>query len=106
MANLACLENLQRLFLGMNRLQDMTELERLEALPNLVELSVVSNAVRIFIYDPMKIISIMICLNVIVNILICVFFIHCIFVCHHNVHCKNLEIVHGVSVELNILLST
>ncbi len=44
-SNVGCLENLQRLFLGQNRIQDITELEKLENMPNLIELSVVNNAV-------------------------------------------------------------
>ncbi|XP_070181590.1 leucine-rich repeat-containing protein 9-like isoform X2 [Littorina saxatilis] len=44
-ASLGCLENLQRLYLGSNRIQDITELGKLDALSNLVELSVVNNAV-------------------------------------------------------------
>lgn len=42
---LGCLENLQRLYLGSNRVQDISELEKLDSLGNLVELSVVNNAV-------------------------------------------------------------
>ncbi|XP_076442127.1 leucine-rich repeat-containing protein 9-like isoform X2 [Babylonia areolata] len=42
---LGCLENLQRLYLGSNRIQDISELEKLDTLSNLVELSVVNNAV-------------------------------------------------------------
>lgn len=45
LANLHHLENLQRLYLGMNRIQDMMELEKMEHLPNLIELSVIGNAV-------------------------------------------------------------
>ncbi|XP_033624638.1 leucine-rich repeat-containing protein 9-like [Asterias rubens] len=48
------LENLQRLYLGSNRLQDVCELEKLEALPNLIELSVISNPVsRRLMHRPM-----------------------------------------------------
>ncbi|XP_013396331.1 leucine-rich repeat-containing protein 9 [Lingula anatina] len=51
---LTVLENLQRLYLGMNRIQDISELEKMECLPNLIELSVVSNAVaRRLIHRPM-----------------------------------------------------
>ena len=45
LSNLGALENLQRLFLGMNRVQDMIELEKLGSLGQLVELSLVGNAV-------------------------------------------------------------
>ncbi|XP_071832914.1 leucine-rich repeat-containing protein 9-like isoform X2 [Apostichopus japonicus] len=48
------LENLQRLYLGSNRLQEMGELEKLESLPNLIELSVISNPVsRRLMHRPM-----------------------------------------------------
>ncbi|CAH1791753.1 unnamed protein product [Owenia fusiformis] len=54
LSNMACLENLQRLYLGMNRIQDISELEKLEVLPNMIELSVVSNAVsRRLLHRPM-----------------------------------------------------
>ncbi|XP_064621486.1 leucine-rich repeat-containing protein 9-like isoform X3 [Lineus longissimus] len=54
LSNLQPLENLQRFYLGMNRIQDINELEKLEALPNLIELSVVSNAVaRRLLHRPM-----------------------------------------------------
>ncbi|KAA8582195.1 hypothetical protein FQN60_008935 [Etheostoma spectabile] len=39
------LTELRKLFLGMNKLQDITELEKLEVLPSLTELSVVGNPV-------------------------------------------------------------
>ncbi|XP_041710981.1 leucine-rich repeat-containing protein 9 isoform X1 [Coregonus clupeaformis] len=39
------LTELRRLFLGMNKLQDISELDKLEVLPSLIELSVVGNPV-------------------------------------------------------------
>uniref|UniRef100_H2Z1T9 Uncharacterized protein n=1 Tax=Ciona savignyi TaxID=51511 RepID=H2Z1T9_CIOSA len=54
LSNLHHLENLQRFYLGMNRIQDMMELEKLEALPNLIEVSVIGNAVsRRLLHRPM-----------------------------------------------------
>ncbi|KAJ8046058.1 Leucine-rich repeat-containing protein 9 [Holothuria leucospilota] len=54
LSHLHFLENLQRLYLGSNRLQEMGELEKLEALPNLIELSVISNPVsRRLMHRPM-----------------------------------------------------
>ncbi|XP_074662952.1 leucine-rich repeat-containing protein 9-like [Tubulanus polymorphus] len=54
LSNLSMLESLQRLYLGMNRIQDICELEKLEALPNLLEISVVNNAVaRRLLHRPM-----------------------------------------------------
>nr|CAB3263538.1 leucine-rich repeat-containing protein 9-like [Phallusia mammillata] len=54
LSNFHHLENLQRLYLGMNRIQDMMELEKLESLPNLVEISVIGNAVsRRLLHRPM-----------------------------------------------------
>ncbi|XP_039271513.2 leucine-rich repeat-containing protein 9-like [Styela clava] len=54
LGNLHHLENLQRLYLGMNRIQDMMELEKMESLPNLIELSVIGNAVsRRLLHRPM-----------------------------------------------------
>ncbi|KAK7487003.1 hypothetical protein BaRGS_00021673, partial [Batillaria attramentaria] len=44
---LGCLENLQRLYLGSNRIQDISELEKVDTLSNLVEISVVNNALMI-----------------------------------------------------------
>nr|XP_002121920.1 leucine-rich repeat-containing protein 9-like [Ciona intestinalis] len=54
LSNLHHLENLQRFYLGMNRIQDMMELEKLETLPNLLEVSVIGNAVsRRLLHRPM-----------------------------------------------------
>ncbi|XP_078263320.1 leucine-rich repeat-containing protein 9 [Rhinoraja longicauda] len=51
--NLYRLVNLQRLFLGGNKIQDTGELEKLDSLPNLTELSVVGNPVsRKMLYRP------------------------------------------------------
>jgi len=53
-ANLHHLHSLQRLYLGMNRIQEVCDLEKLEALPNLIELSVISNPVsRRLLHRPM-----------------------------------------------------
>ncbi|XP_053406324.1 leucine-rich repeat-containing protein 9-like isoform X5 [Mercenaria mercenaria] len=43
LANFNCLENLQRLYLGSNRIQEVGELENLDHLQNLIEISVVNN---------------------------------------------------------------
>ncbi|XP_052269181.1 leucine-rich repeat-containing protein 9-like isoform X5 [Dreissena polymorpha] len=43
LANFNCLENLQRLYLGSNRIQEVIELENLDGLHNLIEISVVNN---------------------------------------------------------------
>ncbi|XP_022094850.1 leucine-rich repeat-containing protein 9-like [Acanthaster planci] len=54
LSHLQYLENLQRLYLGSNRIQDVCDLEKLEALPNLIELSVISNPVsRRLMHRPM-----------------------------------------------------
>ncbi|XP_043553199.1 leucine-rich repeat-containing protein 9 [Chiloscyllium plagiosum] len=51
--NLYPLVKLQRLFLGVNKIQDIGELEKLDSLPNLTELSVVGNPVsRKMLYRP------------------------------------------------------
>ncbi|XP_078418403.1 leucine-rich repeat-containing protein 9 isoform X2 [Cetorhinus maximus] len=51
--NLYPLAKLQRLFLGANKIQDIGELEKLDSLPNLTELSVVGNPVsRKMLYRP------------------------------------------------------
>ncbi|XP_005098353.1 leucine-rich repeat-containing protein 9 [Aplysia californica] len=45
LVGLGCLENLLRLYLGSNRIQELVELDRLDTLHNLVEISLVNNAV-------------------------------------------------------------
>ncbi|XP_072347821.1 leucine-rich repeat-containing protein 9 isoform X4 [Scyliorhinus torazame] len=51
--NLYPLVKLQRLFLGANKIQDIGELEKLDSLPNMTELSVVGNPVsRKMLYRP------------------------------------------------------
>ncbi|KAM9708384.1 leucine-rich repeat-containing protein 9 [Menidia menidia] len=45
LSHLCPLTELRKLFLGMNKLQDITELDKLEVLPSLTELSVVGNPV-------------------------------------------------------------
>eukprot|EP00795_Rhopilema_esculentum_P008396 gene8396-14373_t len=54
LANLEHLSNLQRLFIGLNRIQESAEIERLERLSNLIELSVIGNPVsRRLMHRPM-----------------------------------------------------
>ncbi|XP_048590343.1 leucine-rich repeat-containing protein 9 isoform X2 [Nematostella vectensis] len=54
LSNLDHLQNLQRLYLGMNRIQDLSQFEKLESLSNLIELSVINNAVtRRLLHRPM-----------------------------------------------------
>ncbi|GFN97682.1 leucine-rich repeat-containing protein 9 [Plakobranchus ocellatus] len=45
LVGLGCLENLLRLYLGSNRVQELSELDRLDSLHNLVEISLVNNAI-------------------------------------------------------------
>uniref|UniRef100_UPI00398E77B4 leucine-rich repeat-containing protein 9 isoform X3 n=1 Tax=Pristiophorus japonicus TaxID=55135 RepID=UPI00398E77B4 len=58
--NLYPLVKLQRLFLGANKIQDIGELEKLDSLPNLTELSVVGNPVsRKILYRPFLVFRLM-----------------------------------------------
>jgi Leucine-rich repeat (LRR) protein len=45
LTNLHCLVNLQRLYVGMNRIQELSEMDKLEPLTKLSEISLVNNAV-------------------------------------------------------------
>lgn len=54
LSNLNCLEHLQRLYLGSNRIQEMQELEKLDGLVNLIEISLVNNpAARRHMHRPL-----------------------------------------------------
>ncbi|XP_069772401.1 leucine-rich repeat-containing protein 9 isoform X3 [Narcine bancroftii] len=58
--NLYQLVKLQRLFIGGNKIQDLGELEKLDSLPNLIELSVVENPVsRKMLYRPFLVFHLM-----------------------------------------------
>ena len=55
LVGLGCLDNLLRLYLGSNRVQELSELDRLDSLQNLVEISLVNNAVsRVEIWIGMR----------------------------------------------------
>jgi len=54
LSNMEHLVNLQRLYVGLNRIQESSEIEKLERLPNLAELSLIGNPVsRRLMHRPM-----------------------------------------------------
>ena len=52
LSNLHLLPLLERLYLGLNRIQDYNQLEKLKDLQNLTELSIISNPVRCVPTEP------------------------------------------------------